>query len=92
MPYAPTSHPFVERLIGTIRREYLDRTFFWNSIDLQRKLENFRNYYNDVRVHRSLNGTTPYTRAEISSSSTANLAYFLWKRHCNGLFETPVAA
>jgi hypothetical protein len=25
VPYAPVSHPFVERLIGTIRREYLDR-------------------------------------------------------------------
>ena len=29
VPYAPISHPFVERLIGTIRREYLDRTFLW---------------------------------------------------------------
>jgi len=34
VPYAPMSHPFVERLIGTVRREYLDHTFFWNSIDL----------------------------------------------------------
>ncbi len=25
VPYVPVSHPFVERLIGTIRREYLDR-------------------------------------------------------------------
>ena len=24
VPYVPLSHPFVERLIGTIRREYLD--------------------------------------------------------------------
>ena len=24
VPYAPVSHPFVERLIGTIGREYLD--------------------------------------------------------------------
>jgi transposase InsO family protein len=31
VPYAPVSHPFVERLIGTIRREYLDRMFFWNA-------------------------------------------------------------
>ena len=23
VPYAPASHPFVERLIGTVRREYL---------------------------------------------------------------------
>jgi putative transposase len=29
VPYAPVSHPFIERLIGTVRREYLDRAFFW---------------------------------------------------------------
>jgi putative transposase len=28
VPYVPLSHPFVERLIGTIRREYLDQTLF----------------------------------------------------------------
>ena len=28
VPYVPLSHPFVERLIGTVRREYLDRTLF----------------------------------------------------------------
>src|SRR6185295_12167357 len=28
VPYAPASHPFVERLIGIIRREYRDRIFF----------------------------------------------------------------
>ena len=32
-PYAPVSHPFIERLIGTVRREYLDHVFFWNAID-----------------------------------------------------------
>ena len=41
IPYTPVSHPFVERLIGTIRREYLDRTFFWNTLDLERKLDTF---------------------------------------------------
>jgi putative transposase len=29
----PLSHPFVERLIGTVRREYLDRILFWTTID-----------------------------------------------------------
>jgi len=29
VPYAPVSHPFIERLIGTLQREYLDRVFFW---------------------------------------------------------------
>jgi transposase InsO family protein len=63
VPYAPVSHPFVERLIGTIRREYLDRVFFWNAVDLARKLESFRDYYNDHRVHRALAGLTPAQRA-----------------------------
>jgi hypothetical protein len=30
-PYVPRSHPFIKRLIGTIRREYLDHCFFWNA-------------------------------------------------------------
>jgi hypothetical protein len=32
--YTPTSHTFVERLIGTVRREFLDHIFFWNRVDL----------------------------------------------------------
>src|SRR5437867_441243 len=46
VPHAPVSHPFIERLIGTIRREYLDRVFFWNAVDLEQKLGAFRVYYN----------------------------------------------
>jgi putative transposase len=46
VPYAPVSHPFVERLIGTIRRELLDQAFIWNAIDLERKLAEFRTYFN----------------------------------------------
>jgi hypothetical protein len=57
--HAPMSHPFVERLNGTTRRKFLDRALFWNSLDLHRKLESVKAYYNEVRVHRALNGTTP---------------------------------
>src|SRR5258707_13782232 len=46
IPSAPVSHPFVERLIGTIRREYFDRVFFWNPADLARKLHDYKMYYN----------------------------------------------
>ena len=31
VPLVPLSHPFVERLIGTIRRDYLDQVPFWNA-------------------------------------------------------------
>ena len=44
IPYAPMSHPFIERVIGTIRRESLDHTPFWNSLDLARKLDDFKDY------------------------------------------------
>jgi hypothetical protein len=59
VPYTPQSHPFVERLIGTIRREYIDQQLFWNTIDLAQKLEGFRQYYNTHRVHTALDGATP---------------------------------
>src|SRR5690348_7004652 len=39
VPYVPWSHPFVERLIGTIRRECLDRLLFWTATDLEAKLD-----------------------------------------------------
>jgi hypothetical protein len=28
---------YVERLIGTVRREYLERTLFWTTADLETK-------------------------------------------------------
>ena len=41
IPYTPISHPFIERLIGTIRHEYLDHTLFWNAVDLEIKPPDF---------------------------------------------------
>jgi len=79
-------------LIGTIRREFLDRTFFWNSLDLERKLQEFRDYYDGSRVHRSLDGTTPAEMAGKSRQAGAALDSFGWQEHCRGLFLTPIAA
>lgn len=39
MPHLPMSQPFVERLIGSIRRELLGQTFFWTAADLDNKLK-----------------------------------------------------
>ena len=92
IPYTPISHPFIERLIGTIRREYLDRVFFWNAQDLERKLGGFLQYYNHSRVHQSLDGSAP---AEVSGGHQplpAKLSNYSWISDCNGLFQTPVAA
>jgi putative transposase len=42
VPRVPLSHPFVERLVGTMRREFLDHVLFWNARDLERKLADFQ--------------------------------------------------
>jgi len=92
IPYAPLSHPFVERLIGSIRRELLNHTLFWNAADLEQKLADFQSYFNEYRVHSSLGGHTP---AEVSGDSVnqqARLHLFRWQTHCRGLYQLPVAA
>ena len=92
VPYAPTSHPFTERLVGTIRREYLDQILFWNERDLEEKLDELKNYYNIHRVHQALSGKTPNETAGGDPPNHAELSNFSWLSHCNGLFQTPIAA
>ena len=92
IPYTPLSHPFVERLIGTIRREYLDHIFFWNAPDLERKLVDFRQYYHQERVHQSLGGDTPAVVSGKHQPLRAKLCNYSWISHCHGLFQTPIAA
>ena len=91
MPYVPLSHPFVERLIGTIRRECLDRTPFWTAADLEMKLLDFQRYFNGHRAHAGLGGFTPEPpRGE--DSARASVSEYRWRPHCRGLYQTPIAA
>ena len=92
VPYVPLSHPFVERLIGTIRREFLDCVPFWNAHDLQQKLRNFQEYYNRVRVHRGLDGATPDVASANAEPRVARLDDYRWKSYCGGLYQLPAAA
>ena len=91
VPYVPLSHPFVERLIGTIRREYLDRTLFWTTADLESKLLDFRTYFNHQRSHAALEGRTP-DQDVLMPRRVANLHSYGWQCHCRGLYHTPRAA
>jgi len=90
----PTSHPFIERVIGTTRRECLDQLIFFNKLDLQRKLDHFQTYYNENRVHSSLNMKTPKMMAmeNAGEKNIASISNYRWKSHCNGLYQLPVAA
>lgn len=91
-PYMPRSHPFVERLIGTLRRAYLDQMPFWGADDLSRKLAEFQVFYNTHRVHASLDGQTPARRAGQRASLPISIEHYGWQSHCRGLFHTPVPA
>jgi transposase InsO family protein len=92
VPHVPWSHPFVERVIGTVRREFLDHVPFWNARDLERKLGEFQAYYNAARSHASLDGYTPLTYARRKTVATADLNRVRWISHCRGLVQLPVAA
>jgi transposase InsO family protein len=92
VPHVPKSHPFVERLIGTTRREFLDHTLFWNQSDLDSKLREFQGYFNEARVHQGISGECPsaaYSNSDQNVSAPANLS---WKSYCRGLYKVPVVA
>ena len=82
----------MERLIGTIRREFLDQTLFWNSVDLEKKLAKFGDYCDQHRVHSSLDSQTPDELSGERVIDQAVLHHFRWQTHCRGLDELPVAA
>jgi putative transposase len=92
VPYVPLSHPFVERLIGTVRREFLDQVPFWSARDLERKLMSFQDYYNKDRVHRGLDGAPPNEQSEFTDRKIARLYDYRWGKRCRGLYQFPVAA
>ena len=89
IPCTPRSHAFVERLIGTVRREYLDRTLFWNQSDLERKLENYKTYYNQHRCHSGLAGATPAQRSGVPPPPMAKLESYSWRQTLPGLISDP---
>ena len=89
VPYVPLSHPFVERLIGTVRREHLDQTLFWTAADLEEKLRAFQDYFNRHCVHSGLEGRLPDPG---EGKTTLDFASYRWHRHCRGLYQTPIAA
>jgi transposase InsO family protein len=60
-PRVPWQNPFAERLIGSLRREFLDYFHVFNERHLRRLLR--AAYYNTVRPHRALHNDGPRPRA-----------------------------
>ena len=94
VPGTPTSHPFIERVIGTTRREYTDHIVFFSKRDLQKRLDHFKEYYNEARAHSSLEMRTPREMATetVIDKTVVSLNQYRWKSYCKGLYPLPVAA
>ena len=58
-PRSPWQNGYVERLIGSIRRESLDHLVVFDEAQLRRVLKNYASYYNQVRTHLSLKKNAP---------------------------------
>jgi transposase InsO family protein len=58
-PGSPWQNPYVERLIGTVRRECLDRILIFGEAHLRQILSAYATYYNEIRTHLALQGRAP---------------------------------
>jgi transposase InsO family protein len=61
-PRSPWQNPYVERLIGSIRRECLDHLIIFNEAHLCRALSAYATYYNAIRTHLALDKDAPLGR------------------------------
>jgi putative transposase len=61
-PRSPWQNPFVERIIGSIRRDCLDHIIVLSERHLRQTLRDYFNYYHTCRTHLSLNKDPPETR------------------------------
>jgi putative transposase len=61
-PRSPWQNPFVERLIGTLRRDCLDHVIALNERQLRRVVARYVDYYHDWRTHLSLSMDAPNPR------------------------------
>jgi putative transposase len=83
-PQAPRANAIRERIIGTLRRELLDRVLIVNEQHLRRALTEYLRHYNAARPHRSLGQLTP-AQTETQPPQTINLAeHQVHRRHVLG--------
>ena len=67
-PHAPWQYAFIERFIGSVRRECLDHIIVFNETGLQRLMNLYCIYYERSRTHLSLDKDTPIPRPVTKSS------------------------
>ncbi len=63
-PHSPWQNPYVERVIGSIRRECLDHVIILSGEHLRKVLNRYLHYYHRSRTHLSLAKYAPEPRAK----------------------------
>ena len=61
-PRSPWQNSYVERLIGTLRRDCLDHVLIFSEQYLRQVLKSYALYYNEARTHRGLSKDAPLPR------------------------------
>lgn len=78
-PGAPRANAICERMIGTLRRELLDRILVVNERHLRRILTSYLHHFNAARPHRTLGQLTP-AQTETQPPPMINLANYQMRR------------
>jgi putative transposase len=73
-PRSPWERAYVERVIGTIRRECLDHVIVFNQASPYRHVKSFLAYYHESRTHLSLSNDSPEPRPVHSAKCGAVVA------------------
>jgi transposase InsO family protein len=81
-PRSPWQNPYVERLIGTLRRNCLDHVLIFGARHLRRILTADSHYYNETRTHLSLDKDAPLGRAVQRSGAIVALPILSGLHHC----------
>ena len=74
-PRSPWQNPYVERLIGSVRRECLNHVIVLNERHLRRILVSYLDYYHRSRTHLSLGKDTPEARS-VQPGGTGKIVAF----------------
>jgi transposase InsO family protein len=62
-PRSPWQRAYIERVIGSIRRECIDHVIVFNEESLRRHMKSYVQYYHETRTHLSLEKDTPASRS-----------------------------
>ena len=83
-PRSPWQNPYVERLIGSMRRECVDQVLVLSERSLQRILRSYIDYYQHWRTHLALGKDPPVSRVVEPAASGTVIA----RSHVGGLHHS----